>query len=272
MTAASGVAGGAMGLLIALWRDRTFQSISLTILMVVFSVAGVEAVRGRLPDARVPGRAAGQGGAQPLPGDARGALSPVGPDHRRGAGVEPRLHRRPADVRGRSRRLRHVHAAELEPRPERAPRAGARRPRPRSSRRWSRSRRRPLEAPGRRRRRGVDRGRLGPIRRSAGARPIRRRARRVGQRRRRRSTRRPARRPACTSPGGPTGGSRPRARPYRQPWTNPILWRELMTRAYGTKPLIIKGCYVLLFALGVGLFFHSLAPGPGEPAGTRPGA
>ena len=43
MTAASGVAGGALGLLIALWRDRTFQSISLTILMVVFSVAGVEA-------------------------------------------------------------------------------------------------------------------------------------------------------------------------------------------------------------------------------------
>ncbi len=44
VTAASGVAGGALGLLIALWRDRTFQSISLTILMVMFSVAGVEAV------------------------------------------------------------------------------------------------------------------------------------------------------------------------------------------------------------------------------------
>ena len=29
-----------------------------------------------------------------------------------------------------------------------------------------------------------------------------------------------------------------------------------MTRAYGTKPLIIKGCYVLLFALGMGLFFN----------------
>lgn len=43
VTAASGVAGGALGLLIALWRDRTFQSISLTILLVVFSVAGVEA-------------------------------------------------------------------------------------------------------------------------------------------------------------------------------------------------------------------------------------
>ena len=38
-----GRGGGALGLLIALWRDRTFQSISLTILMVVFSVAGVEA-------------------------------------------------------------------------------------------------------------------------------------------------------------------------------------------------------------------------------------
>ncbi len=43
VTAASGVAGERSGCLIALWRDRTFQSIALTILMVVFSVAGVEA-------------------------------------------------------------------------------------------------------------------------------------------------------------------------------------------------------------------------------------
>src|SRR5208282_5336101 len=42
VTAASGIAGGALGLLIALWRDRTFQAIALTILMVAFSVAGVE--------------------------------------------------------------------------------------------------------------------------------------------------------------------------------------------------------------------------------------
>ena len=40
------------------------------------------------------------------------------------------------------------------------------------------------------------------------------------------------------------------AGPYRRPWANPILWRELMTRAYGTKPLIIKGAYVLAFAPG----------------------
>jgi ABC-type transport system involved in multi-copper enzyme maturation permease subunit len=41
---------------------------------------------------------------------------------------------------------------------------------------------------------------------------------------------------------------------YRRPWTNPIIWRELMTRAYGTKPLIIKGAYLLAFALGVAYF------------------
>lgn len=48
------------------------------------------------------------------------------------------------------------------------------------------------------------------------------------------------------------------AQAYRKPWSNPILWRELRTRAYGTKPLIIKGAYVLTFALGVALF-HFLA-------------
>src|SRR5262249_54993443 len=44
VTAASGLSGGAMGLIIALWRDRTFQSVSLTILFVVLSVVAVEAV------------------------------------------------------------------------------------------------------------------------------------------------------------------------------------------------------------------------------------
>jgi hypothetical protein len=58
------------------------------------------------------------------------------------------------------------------------------------------------------------------------------------------------------------------ARSYRQPWTNPILWRELMTRAYGTKPLIIKGFYILLFALGAG-FFLNLSGGMENPLGTQ---
>ncbi|MCA1686127.1 MAG: hypothetical protein LC745_09110 [Planctomycetia bacterium] len=52
VTASSGVAGGAMGLVVALWRDRAFQSISLTILMVVFSVAGVEAFSLAFPTLR----------------------------------------------------------------------------------------------------------------------------------------------------------------------------------------------------------------------------
>ena len=52
MTAASGLAGGAMGLLVALWRDRTYQSLSLTLLMVILSVVAViiapgDAVTGR---------------------------------------------------------------------------------------------------------------------------------------------------------------------------------------------------------------------------------
>jgi hypothetical protein len=49
VTAASGVAGGALGQLVALWRDRTFQSLSLTLLMVVFSIVGVEAIAAVFP-------------------------------------------------------------------------------------------------------------------------------------------------------------------------------------------------------------------------------
>ncbi len=57
------------------------------------------------------------------------------------------------------------------------------------------------------------------------------------------------------------------ARSYRRPWSNPILWRELRTRAYGTKPLIIKGAYVLAFALGVAIF-RALAVGVEYPLAT----
>ena len=42
-----------------------------------------------------------------------------------------------------------------------------------------------------------------------------------------------------------------------------------MTRAYGTKPLIIKGAYVLAFALGVA--YHATAPDSASMAGGRPG-
>ncbi|WP_152050353.1 ABC transporter permease [Tautonia marina] len=58
-------------------------------------------------------------------------------------------------------------------------------------------------------------------------------------------------------------------RPYREVWSNPILWRELRTRAYGTKPLIIKGAYVLAFALGVVAYFGSIGPGSGPWDGAK---
>ncbi len=40
-----------------------------------------------------------------------------------------------------------------------------------------------------------------------------------------------------------------------------------MTRAYGTRPLIIKGCYILLFLMGMGLFFQ-LGQGRENPLGS----
>ena len=40
-----------------------------------------------------------------------------------------------------------------------------------------------------------------------------------------------------------------------------------MTRAYGTKPLIIKGAYVLAFALGVAFFY--LSPDAGDDGRWR---
>ncbi len=49
-------------------------------------------------------------------------------------------------------------------------------------------------------------------------------------------------------------------RPYRSAWDNPIIWRELMTRAYGRKPLIIKGAYALVFALGVAYYYFNPDP------------
>ena len=43
VTAAAGLAGGSLGLVVALWRDRTFQSLALTVLVVALVVGGFEA-------------------------------------------------------------------------------------------------------------------------------------------------------------------------------------------------------------------------------------
>jgi hypothetical protein len=37
--------------------------------------------------------------------------------------------------------------------------------------------------------------------------------------------------------------------PVRQVWANPILWREVRTRAYGRRPLLVKAAYFLVLAL-----------------------
>lgn len=48
-------------------------------------------------------------------------------------------------------------------------------------------------------------------------------------------------------------------RPYRKPWDNPILWRELATRAYGTKPLMIKAAYLVALAIFVAYIYTGAA-------------
>jgi hypothetical protein len=46
--------------------------------------------------------------------------------------------------------------------------------------------------------------------------------------------------------------------PVRQVWPNPILWREIRTRAYGHRPLLVKTAYFLVVAL---LCYNAFAPG-----------
>ena len=260
VTAASGVAGGALGLLIALWRDRTFQSISLTILMVVFSVTGVEVFAIFFPTLDVHGRAAGAG-AQSVPRDAGGALSRRASSSRACADDEPGLHRGTADIRGGARGFWNLEAAGLEPGQERAARAARGSGRARGSKRLIEVAEEPAEASAAVGRATVGAGSAAACGRRLGlrlggavavaSRESDRLSHEVGL---------PGETGVTTTglhvPRRTHRRIAPAAKPYREPWSNPILWRELMTRAYGAKPLIIKGCYVLLFALGMGFFFQ----------------
>jgi hypothetical protein len=45
--------------------------------------------------------------------------------------------------------------------------------------------------------------------------------------------------------------------PVRRVWANPILWREIATRAYGRRPLLVKLAYLLVVAL---VCYYALAP------------
>lgn len=47
-----------------------------------------------------------------------------------------------------------------------------------------------------------------------------------------------------------------RTRPSRQVWDNPVLWREVRTRAYGRRMLVVRAAYLLLFALSAAACWH----------------
>ncbi len=223
ITACAGFLGGSLGLLVALGRDRTFQSLALTILTLVLTLAGVEAMGYLFPNLAIFGIPLAEA-LNPF----RAILSVVDP-----ASLDSQRFLRAAavfDVASVAisflilgfgiRMLRIWNPGRDEPREQRE---GAE---------------------------GVVVESLVEVDESASvASPLA--VARVGL---------PPEGPSAT-----TGLHVPRRThrrltrgpgPYRRPWTNPILWRELRTRAYGTKPLIIKGAYLLAFALGV-VFVHS---------------
>ena len=270
VTAASGVAGGAMGLLIALWRDRTFQSISLTILMVVFSVTGVELFSVAFPNLQFLG----------VP-----VKEVLNPYRAMIALLYPRADQITGIVRASSLvyiGVRLTFAALIVA-------FGTWK-----LRTWNPGRNEPREQGEETEVEALDTlveveesreyaeqpvavgAAAGPERTAATAGGLQHAARSAsGHDARFRETGNGDGQ-GDDSSGATTGLHVPRRthrrvaaaqRRYRQPWTNPILWRELMTRAYGTKPLIIKGCYAALFALGAG-FFLSLAQGMENPLGS----
>jgi hypothetical protein len=263
VTAASGVAGGAMGLLIALWRDRTFQSISLTILMVVFSVAGVELFSVAFPTLEFMGVP-----VKEVLNPYRAMIAVLYPRSDQITGIVRasslvyigvRLTFAATIVVFGTFMLRKWNPGRNEPREQADEAEGE------VVETLVEADQVALEVP-------VTVGATAEAAgsghsTSAGA-----------DRPRELSARSDSADVAFDDTTGPTTGLHvPRrthrrvgysVNPYRRPWTNPILWRELMTRAYGTKPLIIKACYVLLFALGAG-FFLSLAQGLENPLGTQ---
>jgi ABC-type Na+ efflux pump permease subunit len=230
VTAAAGLTGGALGLLVALWRDRTFQSLALTLLLMVLGLAGVETLGYLFPDARLlgvplttaldPYRAAAAV-IHPVATNAaslgRSSLASIGPIQG-SMGEQARASLAFIAV-STSVSLALVGFGVLKLRD------------------WNPGQNEPREE-----REGEGEGDADPSSLV--------------------ETVEPSAAAAASDPGA-TGLHVPRrthrrfvptARPYRRPWSNPILWRELSTRAYGNKPLIIKGAYLLAFGLGVAAF------------------
>ncbi len=204
VTAASGVAGGALGLIIALWRDRTFQSMSLTLLMVVFSIVGVEAIAYFFPSVRVQG--------VPLVevlNPYRAMLAALYPSSDQLTGLRASSYVYVT--------VRLFFAASILA-------LGTWR-----LRKWNPGRNEPREL-----REGAEAATDQLI--EVTEPQVRREEVSIGLHVPRRTHRRVV-------------GA---ARPYRVPWyRQPVLWREVRTRAYGSKPLIIKFIYLLLCVMMV---------------------
>jgi len=250
VTAAAGLAGGSLGLLVALGRDRTFQSLALTVLTLVLLLAGIEVVGYAFP------------GLAPLGVPIAEALDPfravmtvVDPTVRASAsagglrsGVVFMLAATAfsaAVLAFGTSMLRVWNPGRNEPREQREGEGEEQRAEAGETLIQ-------VEEPALV---GSASAVAGPGLASAAF------AQAVGA-----STTRAARVASeatagpADDPGATTGLHVPRRThrritrgpgAYRRPWTNPILWRELKTRAYGTKPLVIKGAYLLAFALGV---------------------
>lgn len=206
VTFASGLVGGSLGLVVALWRERTLQSLALTVLLVVLALGGVEAAGFVRPNATLLG----------LPLST--ALNPYRtlvaifyPDYG------------PTGVLGRPSLVFIVASLAIA--------AALNAFSIRMLRVWN---------PGRDAHR-EEREDAGELVETLIELPE----------------------PAVASVGEGTGLRVPRrthrrvskpAEKHRVPWSNPIIWRELKTRAYGNKPLILKAAYLLAFLLGVAFF------------------
>ncbi|ADV60799.1 hypothetical protein Isop_0202 [Isosphaera pallida ATCC 43644] len=203
VTASAGLAGGSLGLLIALWRDRTFPTLALTILVVALSLGLIELLGILLPGVTFLG--------SPLAvtlnpfRNLYAILEPVDPA-RTGAGLAFMTVSILVSLA-----LNTISVVML--------------------RRWNPSRNEPREQ-----REGVEETEssegIEQIDEETPAQITEELKLRIPRRRHRRIA--------------------PPPRPYRVPWDTPIIWRELKTRAYGSKPLIIKGAFVAAFALAVG--------------------
>jgi ABC-type Na+ efflux pump permease subunit len=255
VTAASGLAGGALGLIVALWRDRTYQSLSLTLLMVVFSIVGVEALAALLPHVRVMG--------VPLVevlNPYRAMIAVLYPTSDNLTGVRPssyvyigvRMAFATALVAFGTWKLRAWNPGRNEPREQReGEEAGVE-----SLVEVAEEEAPELVAVGA----AVE---SGPVAAGAsgGPDPLVRAARRGG-------AGGDGEAQATTGLHLPRRTHRriaPKAKPYRSPWPeHPVLWREMRTRAYGSKPLIIKLIYLLLCGLILGMMSAYYA-GQGHP-------